>query len=171
MKKYGMLAAACGLFAAAAAPLPAAAQDSILKLDSVFAGIGAYDPLAKDDQAVALRVDARFAKKLAFDRIQPWVGLDVNTDGSVWAGGGIFADFYVTPKFVITPSTGIGLHAKGSGKDLGGPVQFRTSLEAAFKINPEGDTIGIFGQHTSNAGLYNKNPGTEAFGFFFRKAF
>ena len=158
MKKYGMLAAACGLFAAAAAP--AAAQDSVLKVERLSFGLGAYDVLAQDDQAVNLRVDARLAHKL-FWKFQPFAGLEATTDGSIWGGAGIFADFYISPQIVFTPSTAIGLYAKNSGKDLGGPVEFRTALELAYE-NKRGDRFGIGIDHKSNAGIHDKNPGTES---------
>lgn len=161
MKKYGMLAASCGLFAAAAAPLPAMAQDSILRLDRLSFGVGAYDVITGDDRAVDLRVDARFAKPLLW-KIKPFAGLEATTDGSIWAGAGVYADFYITPKIVVTPSTGIGLYAKNSGKDLGGPIEFRSALELSYEFNARGDRIGVGFDHKSNAGIHSDNPGAES---------
>lgn len=167
MKKYGMLAAACGLFAAAAAPLPAAAQDSVLRLDRLAVGVGAYDVFAGDDRAIDLRVDA--IAEPVFWKLQPFAGLEATTDGSVWGGIGLSADFYVTSNIVFTPSTGVGLYAKGGGKDLGGPVQFRTALQLSRDFGEYSAGLGV--DHKSNAGIYSDNPGSESIFLTFSKKF
>lgn len=161
MKKYGMLAAACGLLAAAA---PAAAQDSVLRTDNArlnFA-VGYYDVL-DDEGAVDLRVDYQSGYELPL-KLQPWVGLEVTTDGSVWGGGGLLADLYITPNIVFTPSAGVGLYSQGGGVDLGGPIQFRTGVGLAYELNERGDRLGLNFSHLSNAGIYSDNPGTEIVG-------
>ncbi len=159
MKKYGMLAATCGLFAAAAAPLPAMAQDSVLRDNGrLNFAVGYYDVM-DDEGAVDLRADYQFDKKL-FWKLQPWVGLEVTTEGSVWGGFGLLADLYVTPQIVLTPSAGVGLYSDGGGKDLGGPIEFRTGLGLAYEFNDRGDRIGLNFSHLSNASIYSDNPGT-----------
>lgn len=48
----------------------------------------------------------------------------------------------------------------GNGKDLGGPVQFTSHLSLAW-APATALSLGVRIQHTSNAGLYDHNPGVD----------
>ncbi|MEX0374178.1 acyloxyacyl hydrolase [Spiribacter pallidus] len=48
----------------------------------------------------------------------------------------------------------------GNGKDLGGPVQFTSHLSLAW-APATALSLGLRIQHTSNAGLYDHNPGVD----------
>lgn len=48
----------------------------------------------------------------------------------------------------------------GTGDDLGGPGQFTSHVGVEWRIDG-GWTLGLRGQHTSNADLYSRNPGVD----------
>lgn len=48
----------------------------------------------------------------------------------------------------------------GNGKDLGGPFQFTSHLGVAW-APPGALILGLRIQHTSNAGIYDNNPGVD----------
>ncbi len=50
-----------------------------------------------------------------------------------------------------------------AGKDLGGPVQFTSHLSLAW-APAEALIIGLRAQHTSNARIYDENPGVDQVG-------
>lgn len=83
---------------------------------------------------------------------------------AVFAGLGIGYEFYLTRHFLIVPSFTPGIYFKGSGRDLGYPLEFRSSLEAAF----EWRNCRFGGQfyHISNASLGSRNPGGNAYVLF-----
>lgn len=101
----------------------------------------------------------RYIGPRAFWELQPLVGVSFagNNSGFVGAGAaytlrahdsGLFARFGAMA----------GIHKRGSGRDLGGPVQFRTSLDIGMTAR-NGTEFGIGVDHRSNAGLYRPNPG------------
>jgi hypothetical protein len=59
------------------------------------------------------------------------------------------------------PFTGAGLYEEGDGKDLGGPVEFRSGLEVAVRAGARW-WVGLSYYHLSNAVLYDRNPGEES---------
>ncbi len=50
-------------------------------------------------------------------------------------------------------------YARGGGEDLGGPFQFRASLELSYTILPQFTRVGIEVAHVGNAGIERRNPG------------
>ena len=60
------------------------------------------------------------------------------------------------------PGFAVSLYEEGStGKDLGGPVEFRSSLEFARRF-AGGSSLGLAVYHLSNAGIYDDNPGSNS---------
>ena len=53
-----------------------------------------------------------------------------------------------------------GLYRAGDGLDLGGPIVFRSGIEAGWE-NRRGWRFGLGFDHRSNAGIYDENPGVE----------
>ena len=66
----------------------------------------------------------------------------------------------------MTPSFIPGVYCKGSGKDLGYPLEFRSSLELAYEWCCKARLSGQF-YHISNASLSKKNPGANALALIF----
>ena len=61
------------------------------------------------------------------------------------------------PDFV---TLGVGAFTRGGGKNLGSNVEFRTGAELAWRFDDR-SRLGVALHHISNAGLTQRNPGTE----------
>jgi lipid A 3-O-deacylase len=122
-------------------------------------GIGVFDALDHSDAETAgvARIELRGGDKLWF--IGPALGLLATLDEAVLGYGGLYADIAIGP-VVATPMLAVGGYAKGEGKDLGGVLQFRSSITLAYEFQG-GIRLGAQFAHTSNAGLEEPNPGEE----------
>lgn len=162
MKKLTLLAIAFALLAAA---FPALAQESA-DTSYLSLGAGVWDVTQDDDMATDLRVEYRHGEPL-FWKIKPWGGIEATTDGSVWGGVGILADFKPADNIYITPSFGAGLYAQGgSDKDLDYPLEFRSQIEAGYEFMNQ-HRVGLAFGHISNANLGDDNPGTEILNVYY----
>jgi lipid A 3-O-deacylase len=163
MNKFAFLAAFCGLLVTLAAPVKA--QDSVDPSYISF-GAGVWDITQDDDMATDFRVEYRHGA-LLFWKIKPWAGVEATTDGSLWGGVGILADFKICENVYITPSFGAGLYTDGgSDKDLDYPLEFRSQLEAGYEF-ANTQRLGVSFGHISNADLGDDNPGTEILNVYY----
>lgn len=96
-----------------------------------------------------------------------WYGLEIaagvagTEDGNLWAYGGLRRDFELESRWRLTPGFAIALYDEGDGKDLGGAVEFRSSVELAYLLTAR-SRVGLTLYHLSNAGLYDRNPGSNS---------
>lgn len=160
MTKTGLIA-----LALCCVSFQAFAQDSAIDTqDRLSLGLGIYD-VGGDDSAIDLRAEHRWGTPLWWE-IKPYAGGEITSDGSIWAGGGVYADFYVDEHLILTPSLGAGLYSDGSSDlDLGHPIEFRSQIEATYEFE-DMNRVGIGFAHISNAGLDNENPGTEVLNLY-----
>ena len=166
MRRPRRLAAAALLLLCAAAP---AAQAQVEE----WALYGGVFDLDRGQETWEAGVEARlggfaipFGDRFAL-AVEPGFGLMGNGDG----GGYLYTtlrfplDGYWPASWPerlrVTPFTGVGLYAEGDGKDLGGPVEFRSGLEVAWRAG-ERLSVGVGFYHLSNAVLYDRNPGEES---------
>ncbi|KAF0118168.1 MAG: hypothetical protein FD149_846 [Rhodospirillaceae bacterium] len=92
---------------------------------------------------------------------KPHFGILAGTDGNVYGWWGVLVDVYFGNRFVLTPSTAVGVYARGGGKPLGHVVEFRSGLDAGYRFDDRSRlAVGIY--HMSNAGLGRRNPGEES---------
>ncbi len=126
--------------------------------DLLSIGVGYYD-INDNEDAADFRLEYRWDNPLLWV-IEPWAGAEITSDGAIYGLGGLLADIQVGTGFLITPSFGAGLYADGDGKDLGHVVEFRSQLELGWEFS-NSHRLGVAGGHISNAGLDEKNPGTE----------
>ncbi len=98
--------------------------------------------------------------------IRPLVGGMGTTRGSGYIYGGIAFDIFLTPSCVFTPSFAPGIYFKGSGMDLGFPLEFRSAVELTYRTKKL-SRFGAMFYHMSNASIGHKNPGTECLVFFY----
>lgn len=131
-------------------------------------GIGVYD-IIHDPNNVLLQVEYRsFIKKHSW--LRPLVGIMGTDKASLYLYGGIAGDiFFGKTPWVLTPSFAPGIYFRGKGKDLGFPLEFRSSLELAYALKNAGRIGGQF-YHMSNASLGHKNPGSESLVIFYSLA-
>jgi hypothetical protein len=128
--------------------------------------LGAYDTADLADESGEIGLELRLApawrERLPHRlELRPMLGAAVTTDRARWIYAGLRADWRCAARWVVTPSFGVSLFAEGDGKDLGGPVEFRSALEAAYQA---GDRLrlGLAFYHLSNASLYEHNPGSNS---------
>lgn len=124
---------------------------------------GGYWEAGKNHSGNLLQFEYRFGS-YCFCAVRPQLVFIFPELKATFAGLGIGYEFYLTRHFLIIPSFTPGVYFKGSGRDLGFPLEFRSSLEAAF----EWRNCRLGGQfyHISNASLGSRNPGGNAYVFF-----
>lgn len=129
-------------------------------------GAGYYDIFDGDGGAWDFRAEYRHSEKLIWE-IKPWGGAELTSDGSVWVGAGLLADFKMAPSIYVTPSVGVGLYAQGGAdKDLGSPIEFRTGVEGGYEFM-NGHRMGVAFSHMSNADIGDENPGAETLNVYY----
>jgi lipid A 3-O-deacylase len=123
-------------------------------------GLGAYGLRHNtDSESQAARLELRIGRKIAY--IGPAVGLLANRERIRYLYTGLYAEL-AWRRFVLTPQLGIGIFRNGSGIDLGGPLEFRESVEVAYRLTDRW-RIGVSAAHVSNADIYRENPGQQDF--------
>jgi lipid A 3-O-deacylase len=153
-----LLLLAAGL--ATAAP-PAAAAEAFWSVSAGAYDVGGYTYDTGEvgaEVCFAPRLRRQFPERL---ELRPMGGAAVTTDGAFWGYGGLRADLAAGRRWVVSPSFGVVLYRAGSGKDLGGPVEFRSALEVARRL-AGGSRVGLAFYHISNARLYDHNPGSNS---------
>lgn len=121
--------------------------------DRLDLAAGVFD--IQEDRTAALRLEARSGRKLGFVGLA--AGGLATTEGGLFGYAGVYADIAVR-HLVFTPLLAAGAYRRGSGKDLGGTLQFRSALTVAFRLNG-GSRFGVQFAHISNADLHHDNPG------------
>jgi lipid A 3-O-deacylase len=138
--------------------------------DTLGFAIGSYD-VDGSNSATDFRVDYEFSNSVILENLNPWVGAEATTDGTIWLGGGVLYDWKLTETWHIKPGVGAGYYSRGSSDlDLGYPIEFRTQLEVVKDIN-QNNGIGLAISHLSNADLDKRNPGTEALNVYWHYSF
>ena len=89
--------------------------------------------------------------------LAPVGGLLVASRGSLYVYGGFRLDFRWGNAGWRLPVSRAGLFHRGGEQDLGGPVEFRSSIELARRFG-ESSRLGLHLYHLSNAGLYDAQP-------------
>lgn len=93
----------------------------------------------------------------------PIAGIAGTEDGSYYGYVGLNYDWNFVDNFYLTPSFAVSAYEDGDdGKDLGGVIEFRSSIEASYRFENQ-HRLGLAYQHLSNASIYDRNPGAENF--------
>jgi len=126
--------------------------------DFLAVSLGAYD---YDDNEGAAEARLEYRSDLRLWIFKPFSGLMFTGDSAVYGYGGMLVDVFFGRHIVFTPSFAAGLYHDGGGKNLGHAVEFRSQIEVAYRL--AGRTrLGVGLSHISNAGLDDRNPGTNA---------
>ncbi len=128
---------------------------------SVAVAAGSYD-IADGLEVVEGGAELRFPAQ-AYG-VVPLAGFMLTEEQSTYAYLGVQRPFPFARRWRVTPGFGAGVYSAGDGKDLGGPLEFRSSLELAVDLAP-GSRLGLALYHLSNASLYDKNPGSNSLVF------
>lgn len=155
MRKY------VSLFVVAIAAL-VSTERSVMAEEPAFLSVGAgiYD--VNDDETTSEgRVEYRFSEANKLWHFSPFVGLMANANGATYGYGGIGLDIFFGKRWVLTPNFAVGIYGNGDSKDLGHAVEFRSGVELAYRFD-DYSRLGLAVHHISNAGLDERNPGTES---------
>ncbi|MFU8821106.1 MAG: acyloxyacyl hydrolase [Gammaproteobacteria bacterium] len=125
---------------------------------NVTAGrVGVFDNI---DDPYRVGLEYRFRP---FGRWQliPAVGAAFAQNDAFFVYTDLRKDVWLSSRWVLIPSFGVGLFDDGRDVQLGHTVEFRSGLELAYRFKEQW-RIGLALFHLSNGGLADKNPGTEA---------
>jgi hypothetical protein len=135
----------------------------------VAAGAGPFDVL-ENDSTTELGVELRYRPVLRGSSPIPWRivpawGALITAEHSAYLYVGTRLELPLGKRlggrWRLVPQSGVGLYRLGDGKDLGGPVEFRSGLELDLRLGA-GHDLGLVFYHLSNAVLYDHNPGEES---------
>jgi hypothetical protein len=131
--------------------------------------VGSYDFNRQRDEGAEFRVEYRSDRK--FSIFKPFAAVAYTSTSQGFVGAGILIDYYLDQHFVITPSLAPHYYwGENSDLDLGHDIEFRSQLELAYRFDNR-SRLGLAISHYSNAGLGDKNPGTETASVYFSLPF
>lgn len=166
MRSALLLTLSCLLAGAPAAAEPA--SEPALALHAGIFDVGA-DEVGEVGFEVRLRGFDIPALPESFG-LRPILGAMVTADESVYGFAGVRLEWAFAEAWVLAPHLSAGLYEEGDGKDLGGPVEFRSGIELAARVG-ERSQLGLMLYHLSNAVLYDKNPGEESLVLVWTRSF
>lgn len=146
------MAAAFGLLFGLASAADAAEPDFLTL------GIGGFD-VNDNESAAEFRIEYRSNRTYLF--LKPMIGLLGNSEGGIYGYGGVNLDIYLGSRWVVMPNFAIGGYRRGTAKDLGSVIEFRSGIEIAYRF-ANAARLGVAISHISNASISNNNPGTES---------
>ena len=144
-------------------------------------GIGLYDiekwitSGTQDDEAISFKFERRYDKSIykigpeseKFFNLKPLIGFEGSSDSAIHILTGVYlednlGELFINKNsnYIFIPSLSIGYYHKGTGKNLGHDIQFRTSLEISYKLVSK-NRVAVSYSHTSNANIGDKKPGVE----------
>jgi len=126
--------------------------------DLLTIGAGAYNVLHEAKEA-ELRLEYRFSYRFLYI-IRPIAGVLGTDKASIYPYAGFRFDAEIG-HIVLTPEAAVGYWQTNDGKNLGGPIEFKTGGEIAWRFS-DSSRLGFLFDHISNAGIYKKNPGVES---------
>ncbi|MEO1086546.1 MAG: acyloxyacyl hydrolase [Acidobacteriota bacterium] len=125
--------------------------------------IGSFELVDERFEALELGVEYRFDSfPFWFLELQPVVGISGTDEEAIWGYGGFRQDLpTLGDRWVPTIGFAVALYENGDGKDLGGVLEFRSSIDIAYQWD-DGSRLGLSFYHLSNASIYESNPGSES---------
>jgi hypothetical protein len=122
---------------------------------------GLYD-FVDGQRTLELGVEYRFSTSRLWGLdLAPVVGISATVKESFWVYAGLCYDLRLSERWTATPQLAAVIYEDGNGKDLGGPVQFRSGLEVSYRLR-RGGRLGVLFYHLSHSRLYELNPGSES---------
>ena len=134
--------------------------------EAVVASSGVFDPFF-NSKSYEIGAEVRYApRRFSFlprfvPALIPTAGLIAGAQGSLYVYGGVHVDLILDERWTFTPGWATGLYYRSPEFDLGGPLEFRTSLELSYRL-ANGSRVGACLYHLSNGGLFDRNPGSES---------
>ncbi len=161
--------ASCGFILVLLLLPVSAAAESQYRLgppQEVVASSGVFETL-KDADTFEIGAEVRYAP-----RRFPWLprfvpdlipvaGTMAGSRGILYAYGGLRIELPLADRWGISSGSALGLYEPAHGKNLGGPLEFRSHIELSYRMR-DGSRVGLCLYHLSNGGLHDGNPGTES---------
>ena len=125
---------------------------------------GTFDVIDKegDDQTTLIGIEHRntdLFRNTFLGKLAPVSGAFVTGRDSLYFYTGVEGQYNLGP-VNISPSFTPGYYEKGSGKDLGSALEFKSEIKLGFDIL-KGSKLGYSYSHISNNDWGSKNPGTD----------
>ena len=125
---------------------------------------GTFDVIDKegDDQTSMIGIEHRnteLFRNTFLGKLAPITGAFITGKDSVYFYTGVEGQYSIGP-MNISPSFTPGYYEKGSGKDLGSALEFKSEIKVGFDIFKD-SKLGYSYSHISNNDWGSKNPGTD----------
>ena len=113
-----------------------------------------------DREIIGEELGIGYAFARSYGPFQPMVLATVTDQDRVWVGAGARWEKALTGPFFVEASFMPGYDTGGNGPDIGGNLQFRSSLGLGYAFD-NGATLALAYDHRSNAERRDLNPGLE----------
>jgi hypothetical protein len=123
---------------------------------------GQYGVRKETPHAVGIELQLRFPFR--WNLIRPLAGFLTSVNGGAYLYSGFAIELPLPAGFQLSPGFAPGVVLARGDRDLGSPIEFRSSLEVAFSP-AKAVRLGVGFSHISNAGLTKRNPGVEVLMF------
>tara|TARA_B100001057_G_scaffold307332_1_gene307428 strand:+ start:3231 stop:3731 length:501 start_codon:yes stop_codon:yes gene_type:complete len=125
---------------------------------------GTFDVIDKegDDQTTLIGIEHRntdLFRKTFLGKLAPVSGAFVTGKDALYFYTGVEGQYNLGP-MNVSPSFTPGYYEKGSGKDLGSALEFKSEVKVGFDIF-KGSKLGYSYSHISNNDWGKTNPGTD----------
>ena len=135
---------------------------------------GTFDVIDKegDDKTTLLGIEHKnpdLYKDTILGKFKPITGAFITANNSAYIYTGVEAQYGIGP-LKILPSFTPGFYEKGSGKDLGSVLEFKSEIKFGIDIF-ENSKLGYSYSHISNNDWGETNPGTDNQQITFSKNF
>tara|TARA_B100000965_G_C19391978_1_gene669377 strand:- start:259 stop:759 length:501 start_codon:yes stop_codon:yes gene_type:complete len=125
---------------------------------------GTFDVIDKegDDQTSLIGVEHRntdLFRDTFLGKLAPVTGAFVTGKDSLYFYTGVEGQYNIGP-MKISPSFTPGYYEKGSGKELGSELEFKSEIKVGFDLLKD-SKLGYSYSHISNNDWGNTNPGTD----------
>jgi len=124
-------------------------------------GLSGWDTKAGDKAALTVEVHGKPRWDYGWVKLGLGGGVGVDEDGSAWIGGGVVAEAPLSQHWFVKASVMPGyFHADTPTVDLGSDFEVRSVLGLGYRFD-SGDALSLAVGHLSNAGIGDRNPGTN----------
>jgi lipid A 3-O-deacylase len=132
-------------------------------------GIGAFDILRGESSPQAQIELWGNSNDL---NLRPVFGAMLTDKISAYVYSGILWDFFLekNQNFILNLGFTPGVYYQGQGKNLGFPIEFKSTIGFAYQIKDSSNRFGLQFYHISNASIGQINPGEESLVFYYAVA-
>jgi hypothetical protein len=141
-----------------------AASPALAGETSVGVSSGQYGLRAGLPQEVGFQVELRAPWQ--WGPIRPIMGVLAGSSGGGYLFTGVVLELPLPEGFQVSPGFAPGIVLSQGNRDLGSPIEFRSSIELSRQIVSPVRLFVSF-SHLSNGGLTHHNPGVETLMFGF----